>query len=457
MNFTVAILFLLIQDGEVERLIRELDHEDIERRDRASETLRRLTPESVDIDRRLDTVARAGTSELSKRADRVRQWRIAGRFTPDPVRLVERLTSADLAIKMTTLSALSKRGGQGAPLVRDLLHDPSPDIRMWAARIIIAADDPAYLPDVRPLAENPQLAQTVLPWLAARGDLAAAAPLRAMIDTAGLQWAMDLLARLRQTDDIPRFRAILNDQPQFAPQLLRAIRGWEEAKRQLSAEIRYMAYDGIMEAVLVAADSRDTALAARFKALCAMENLPAVFALGAMGDREAAPFLLRAVRYRRLHSAIAILGRLRVREAVPVFRRLLGEAQVPEARDRAAYARALGEIGGTEAEDLLLFMMEDANEEVRFDAAMSLGRLKCRRALPQLARALDDGVVFPRPVQVAPGAPLLDQYESRPTATEWKQGREAAAIALESISGETREGTLDVRTAAWRAWWASRK
>jgi HEAT repeat protein len=139
-----------------------------------------------------------------------------------------------------------------------------------------------------------------------------------------------------------------------------------------------------------------------------------------------------------------------------LFRRLLGETPPPEPRDRAAYARALGRIGGSESEDLLLFMAEDANEEVRFDVAESLGMLKSTRALPQLIRSLDDAIAFQKPGPPSADATLYDQYEGRTGPAEWRQVREAAVASIEGIQGEKKSGTLEERAAAWRAWWATR-
>ncbi|HZN62340.1 MAG TPA: HEAT repeat domain-containing protein [Planctomycetota bacterium] len=463
MTIAFAALLALIQEGDVDRLLKQLNHDEIEQRERAAEALRVLSPASLDIDRRLETLAREAGGELAARAERIRRLRIAGRISADPVRLVERLAAADLATRQQALAALVHRGGLGAPLVREFLQDADHNSRSWAVQIVIAADDPAYLPDLRALADHPQACWQVLPWLAARGDLAAAAPLRTRFDRGGQEMSMALepLARLKQAEDIPRIRAVMNDQPQLIPQALRAIRGWDEAKRQLAPVIHLMAGQGITEAVLLAAEGRDPAMVQKLKGLLASaDQYPAAaFALGSMGDRDAIPYLARLVRFRRLNSAIGLLGRLRSREAVWLFRRLLEDQKAPappDARDRAAFARALGEIGGSDAEDLLMTLLDDASEEARFDAADSLGRLQCRRALAPLVRALDDVVAFQRSVPPPPDAPLLDQYEGKAVAVEWRQGREAAARALASITGEKREGTLEEQAAAWREWWESK-
>ena len=449
MNIAVALLLLLAQEPDLDNLLKDLDHEEIARRDRATEALRRLKPESVEIDKKLEALVKDGGGEVAKRADLVRRYRILARLLTDPDRILERLASPDANVRLAALGVLSKHGGAMAPIARGLLQDPQPGIQQTALNIVVAADNPEYLPDVRPLADHPNLYPTALPWLAARGDATAGPPLRAHV-TRGNYWALEHLARLRQVEDIPLFRSTMSDQPNSASQVLRVIRGWDEAKRQLAREIRLLALEGVTEAVLLAADSKDAELAKALRALLTRENSAAAFALGSMGDRDAIPYLMRLVRLRRLHTAIGLLGRLRAREAVWLFQRMLAETPAVEPRDRAAYARALGDIGGEPAEDLLLILVEDAKEEVRFEAATSLGRLKCARALPALVRALDDAVAFQRPVPLPADAPVLDQFDGR-CPVEWRQGREAAAGALAAITGEERDAD------GWRAWQERRK
>jgi HEAT repeat protein len=458
MNLVAIALMLFVQESDLARLLRELDHDEIQRRDRAVAELRRLTPEDPAVDRALDELVEKGTPELAKLARQVQRFRLAARIVPDPDLLMDRLASPSRDLRAATLNSLLSRGGLAAPIARDLLADPEHSVRQVALQIVIASDSPAYLPDVRALIDDPNLGMMVLPWLAARHDISAAPPLRRIADTpnANAAWAIEQLAKLRQAEDIDRVRVVLNE-PQQAGVALRAIRSWDEAKRRLATEIRLMAGLGVTEAVLIAADSRDPSLAPLLKELCRKENNGAAFALGTLGDRDAVPFLLKLVRYRRLNSAIGLLGRLKAREAVPLFRRMLAETQPPESRDRAAYAGALGEIGGPDAEDLLLKLLDDVHEEVRYEAASALGRLKCARATPQLLLALDDAVAFSRPLPIPADAPVLDLYDGRSPGREWRQGREAAAVALSAIHGVKLEGSLDAQVAALRAWGEARK
>lgn len=454
MRILAALLMVLTQDGELDRLLKDLDHEEIERRDRATDALRKLSPESLEVDRRLEAIARDTTSEAGKRADQVRKYRVAARLLTDPERVMERLASPDAGVRRAALQALLPRGGAVAPLIRGHLKDADVGVQQLALMIVMAADSAEYLPDVRPFAEHVQLYSQAIPWLVSKGDLSAAPPLRALLER-GNMWGIEHLARLRQIEDVRLFRALMSDHSQLATSVLRSIRGWDEARKLLAREIRLLAVDGLAEAILLYPEPRDPEFVTLLKALRAKDNGAAAYVLAAAGDRDSIPLLMRQVRQRSLAGAIGMLGRLRAREAIWLFRKMLTDVKTPEARDRAAYARAAGEIGGTEAEDLLIGLLDDTAEEVRYDAATSLGILKCRRALSRLAVLLDDAVLFTRAIPPAAEASLLDHYECRASGVEPRQTREAAAVAIAAIAGRTREGTLDEQCAAWRAWWES--
>ena len=452
MKILAALLFVMMQDGELDRLLKDLDHEEIERRDRATDALRKLSPESLEVDRKLEAIGRDNTSEAGKRADQVRKYRVAARLLTDPERVMERLASPDAGIRRAALQALLPRGGAVAPLIRGHLKDADMGVQQLALMIVMATDSAEYLPDVRPFAEHPGLYSQAIPWLVSKGDLSAAPPLRAQLER-GNTWGIEHLARLRQVEDVRLFRTLMSDHVNYAIQVLRSMRGWDEARKLLAREIRLLALDGMPEAILLYPEPRDPEFVSMLRAHRAKDNSAAAYVLAASGDRDSIPLLMRLVRHRSLAGAIGMLGRLRAREAIWLFRKMLADVKTPEARDRASYARAAGEIGGTEAEDLLIGLLDDPAEEVRFDAATSLGNLKCRRALSRLAVLLDDAVLFTRAIPPAGDASLLDYYECRASGVEPRQTREAAAGAIAAIAGKSREGTLDEQCAAWRAWW----
>lgn len=70
-------------------------------------------------------------------------------------------------------------------------------------------------------------------------------------------------------------------------------------------------------------------------------------------------------------SVLGIVGRRRLREAVPEIRQTLGDANVEV---RRAAAEALGEIGGEEALRLLVRLKKDASPYVRAAAEEAIGK-----------------------------------------------------------------------------------
>ena len=95
MHIAIALILLWCQEGEADRLVRELDHDDLDRREKASEALRKLELENLEIDRKLEKLAKASTGETAKRSEQIRRFRAATRLLPDPARIFERLASAD--------------------------------------------------------------------------------------------------------------------------------------------------------------------------------------------------------------------------------------------------------------------------------------------------------------------------------------------------------------------------
>jgi HEAT repeat protein len=111
-------------------------------------------------------------------------------------------------------------------------------------------------------------------------------------------------------------------------------------------------------------------------------------ALGAIGDRQAVPPLIQALRdwYVRA-AACRALGAIGDRQAVPPLIQALGD------RDRgvrAAACRALGAIGDRQAVPHLIQALGDWDEYVRRAACRALGQIGDPQALPHLIQALED-------------------------------------------------------------------
>jgi HEAT repeat protein len=116
----------------------------------------------------------------------------------------------------------------------------------------------------------------------------------------------------------------------------------------------------------------------------------AAWALGALGNHNAAPLLAGTLRDTeanvRRRGAWA-LGALDASESVPA---LIDALKDTDAGVRQQVAWALGAIGDRRAVEPLMNALADQSAEVREQAAWALGALGDHRAAPALAKALKD-------------------------------------------------------------------
>jgi HEAT repeat protein len=116
----------------------------------------------------------------------------------------------------------------------------------------------------------------------------------------------------------------------------------------------------------------------------------AAWALGALGNHNAAPLLVGTLRDTepnvRRRSAWA-LGALDASESVPALIEALKDT---DASVREQVAWALGAIGDRRAVEPLMNALTDESAEVREQAAWALGAIGDHRAEPALAKALKD-------------------------------------------------------------------
>jgi HEAT repeat protein len=117
----------------------------------------------------------------------------------------------------------------------------------------------------------------------------------------------------------------------------------------------------------------------------------AAWALGALGNHDAAPLLAGTLRDSeamvRRRGAWA-LGALDASESVPALIEALKDTD-PGVREQVAWA--LGAIGDKRAVEPLMNALGDQSAQVREQAAWALGALGDHRAAPALAKALKDG------------------------------------------------------------------
>jgi hypothetical protein len=109
-----------------------------------------------------------------------------------------------------------------------------------------------------------------------------------------------------------------------------------------------------------------------------------VKALKAIGE-PAYPFLVDALRsptWFVVRNALNVLGDIGTAAQVESIGRALAHG---DPRVRRAAARALGKIGGTDAERLLVSAMTDRDEETQAEVLLCLGAMKAQSAVPGLA------------------------------------------------------------------------
>lgn len=122
-----------------------------------------------------------------------------------------------------------------------------------------------------------------------------------------------------------------------------------------------------------------------------------VKALKTMGE-PAFPALLETLRSQVwfvVRNALNVLGDIGTPEMVEPIGRKLDHS---DARVRRAAARALGKIGGTEAEQLLVGAIHDRDPETQAEVLLCLGAMKASSAVPALAELMKPKGFFARDV-----------------------------------------------------------
>ena len=250
-----------------------------------------------------------------------------------------------------TDSDLLRSDDVALPLI-NALHDPFPMVRIQAATSLSVLAIPAALPVLIPLLQDPD----------------------------------------REVRDAAAFAAAKLGARQSMPILLEILRdGLWDARRQAAASLRLV---GDAEAVPALVD----ALADRSR----LVQEEAAATLGRLGDPRAVPALMNALTVTNImaeerralrEDLFTALGALGDRQAVPVIIRGLRDY---EKNVRAAAISALARLGGPEAEDALIDLVD---RDMYDDSAVSAVRQAMRaletmgavRAMPVLRLAIEEG------------------------------------------------------------------
>ncbi|UFS72238.1 HEAT repeat domain-containing protein [Geomonas sp. RF6] len=111
-------------------------------------------------------------------------------------------------------------------------------------------------------------------------------------------------------------------------------------------------------------------------------------ALVHLGPRALPPLvaMLKDERWWVVRNMVAIIGELKCQECVPALRQALAHEDLRVKREAI---RALMKCGGSEAEGVLVKLLEDQDEGVLQQAIICLGLMRSRQAVPHLLRLLE--------------------------------------------------------------------
>ena len=187
--------------------------------------------------------------------------------------------------------------------------------------------------------------------------------------------------------------------PQSLPVLLETLRhGPPHRRRQAAASLRALGDTAAVPALMDAL--ADPSRAVQEQAAVALGSLGDPRAVPALIDALGAPNIMTEERKGLREDLVNALGRLGDRRAVPALIRALKDY---DKHVRDAALSSLAELGGSEAEDALIGLVDrnifDARPDVSARVAIrSLGRMRVVRAMPMLRLAMEEGQLELAPV-----------------------------------------------------------
>lgn len=280
---------------------------------------------------------------------------------------VRRAAARALGISIRPFSDPGRAAGSGPDAVDRLavesltaaLRDPDASVRVHAADALRTLSVPESLPALFPMLQDPEEEVRVAAALAA-GELGA---------------------------------------PQSLTVLLEALRhGPSHRRRQAAASLRALGDAAAVPALMDALS--DPGRAVQEQAAVALGSLGDPRAVPALIDALGAPNIMTEERKGLREYLVNALGRLGDRRAVPALIQALKDYD-KHVRDAALLS--LAELGGSQAEDALIGLVDktifDARPDVSARVAIrSLGRMRVVRAMPMLRLAMEEGRLELAPV-----------------------------------------------------------
>lgn len=504
----ILAAILALQDPDV--LLRQLSSENAAVRDEATAQLQALDPDSTALDAKIEAVAGSADLEVAARARRIVSHRRLARQVEDWDRLLSELNSGNHNLRRRAVGVLVRLDREAIPFLAPMVDDDDDGVVQPVVYRLAELGDPACAEPLRAVLRSGSSACYYSRGEALRG-------LAALGDGAARELTFAVLGRLAENPDgftqvvtdpttdprlvepaiaaaagpfrgdaaLAAFKRVFPTAPEsFAAAILRGIEDWDEglaAMRPLVLERlaeptpRWLA---LSADVVARMDPRERIGEIRVLASNAHYSVAACLLLGRFRDAESIPLLLRVVKYGAVDlnqprselaslAAAWALGEIAAEDSVPSLLdlwKLKGEAHVPNGSHSVlpGILSTLGRIGDARALPALRGALDDPEEEIRYAAAESLGRIANRDSVRPLMRRLDDVIGFPLRADEPSGYlaahwPRSSANPSLPTGAPIVRSdatvREAVLDALESIVGTTFDGTPAEQAAAWRAWW----
>jgi hypothetical protein len=328
MALLATLLALGIAQDPAQRardLIEQLRHTELLRRTEAARELRALDPKNEEVTRLLTEATRSSDAEVATAARSAIIWRGVAALLGEPDRFLDRIQSPRPEVRGRAIERLMQFGDVAAPLLGELFGDLDHHYRGRVTEFLAQTRDARYIETVRPMLQAGAGNETwVLHKLAMLGDASIAPRLRELIASQPVP-RHDLIqgiGLLKLAEDIPLMRSLLyEDVHGTAHIVVFALASWPEAKAAAAPDLHRLAVDGVWEAMLLAAEVPQPGLAAvlkeRMTRVDSSYTAYPAFALAALGDRDAVPYLLHLVREQgNVAAGLYGLGRLRAREAI---------------------------------------------------------------------------------------------------------------------------------------------
>ena len=338
-----ALLVALLLFQDIDALLKQLGDEDPEVRDEATATLRKLQPDSTEIDDRLARLTNSRDPELAERSKRILSYRRLSHYVDQPDQLLERLASEDVTRRRWAVKALLNAGESAAPYLSDLVNDSDKEIRDLAIQGVAQFATPECAEALHRVLRNAQQREhwvECLQGLVTLKDARAKALVFSLLRDAQRagelvrnypptspeeDWSLMYTAILaaggpfRGQESLKQLKALfqrklelLISTPMGYPQdvrtpILRAIADWKEARMAMRTEVMKALREPDpwwmpeVADVVIKLNPRERYPELRKLATNCKYVVTVSMMLGKMRDLESVPVFLRILRYGRYH------------------------------------------------------------------------------------------------------------------------------------------------------------